>query len=168
MFDQTRPSRLPHFAILLHAAVVCSIVSSLLLAPPCAAQGSGSWNTLGPAGGGVVALLASPSDPSFLFAGTPHNGVFVSADGGTTWSAANTGLKTSALSGRRVELAIHALASDGRHVYAATDAGLFYADAGSTPAWTPLAPPTSTTPITLLAYEPLTARLFAASALTDG
>ncbi|WP_372528981.1 hypothetical protein, partial [Piscinibacter sp.] len=84
------------------------------------AQVSAAWNSIGPAGGTVSALLSSPASPSTLYAGTPENGVFISTDAGQTWSVANTGLTASTAMGRQTLYTVYALASDGLYVYAAT------------------------------------------------
>ena len=133
------------------------------------AQADALWNSVGPPGGTISALLASPASASTLYAGTPENGMFISLDGGATWSAANTGLQASTAIGRQSLYAVYALTTDGANIYAATASGIYYSNTAATPLWTALAPATgSATPITLLAYEPGTARLFAASGQTDG
>ncbi|MGZ5713239.1 MAG: hypothetical protein ACXWIG_03685 [Caldimonas sp.] len=146
------------------------LASALLwgaLAGAAAAQTGAAWNTIGPAGGTVSALLTNPTSTATLYAGTPENGIFMSTDAGATWNAANAGLATST-TGRQNVFSSHALAHDGRWIYAATAAGVFYADAGAAPAWTLLPGPTSATPITMLAFDPGSSRLFAATGATDG
>jgi hypothetical protein len=132
------------------------------------AQVSAAWNSIGPAGGTVSALLSSPASPSTLYAGTPENGVFVSTDAGQTWSVANTGLTASTAMGRQTLYTVYALASDGLYVYAATATGLFYAAAGAAPNWTALTGTGATTPITFLAFDSSTSHLYAATNTTDG
>ncbi len=103
------------------------------------AQTAPAWRTLGPAGGSVTALLADPSAPlNILYAGSDVNGVFVSKDGGATWSAASSGMR----SGRH----IHSLASLGNFVYAATDDGVYFSAAGATPLWSRLQSPQAVEP----------------------
>ncbi|MBI4464982.1 MAG: hypothetical protein HY647_09785 [Acidobacteria bacterium] len=46
----------------------------------------------GPPGGTVRAVAMNPANPAIIYAGTIGGGVFKSANGGTTWSAANAGL----------------------------------------------------------------------------
>src|SRR5438034_1355723 len=46
----------------------------------------------GPPGGVVRALAIDPSTPATLYGGTNPNGVFKSTDGGTSWTAVNSGL----------------------------------------------------------------------------
>ncbi len=140
----------------------------LMLATAAQAQNAAVWNTIGPPGGSVTALLTSPMADAVLYAGTAENGVFVSADAGATWSADNAGLTASTVTGRQRLYTVHGLASDGRWLYAATDAGVFYTMLGTAPAWTPLPGPTTATPMTLLAFDASTSRLFAATGLTDG
>jgi photosystem II stability/assembly factor-like uncharacterized protein len=61
-----------------------------LLAAPAAGQ-AGVWLTRGPAGGNVHCVVADPSRPSTLYAGTDQ-GVFKTDDAGETWSASGAGM----------------------------------------------------------------------------
>ncbi len=98
------------------------------------AQTAPTWSVLGPTGGSVTALLADPAEPlNILYAGSDVNGVFVSKDGGATWTAGNSGIR----SGRHV----HAMASLGNFVYAATDDGVYFSPAGGTLGWSRLQSP---------------------------
>ncbi len=97
---------------------------------PTMAQSDGSWRSIGPPGGTVLALVKSPRASALLYAGTAQNGVWVSADAGQTWSAANTGLPVTTGTASR---SVRALVADAQYLYAATDAGLFYAAAGAWP-----------------------------------
>jgi len=139
-----------------------------LMAGSAHGQTIAGWDSIGPPGGTVTAILTSPASASTLYAGTAENGVFVSSDAGAAWVSASAGLPATTAIGRQSLYAIYALATDGQLVYAATAAGLFYTAAGATPAWLALAPTASTTPITLLAFDPNTRRLFAASGQSDG
>jgi photosystem II stability/assembly factor-like uncharacterized protein len=65
-------------------------IAALLVAGRAAAQ-SGTWLSRGPKGGTVYCLVADPSRPATLYAGTDF-GVYKSDDGGTTWRASNAGL----------------------------------------------------------------------------
>ena len=129
------------------------------------AQSVASWTSLGPPGGTVLSMLQSPLSTSMLYAGTSQNGVFVSADSGQTWVAANTGLTVTVGSASRT---VRALVSDGQYLYAATDAGIFFAtvgaQAGDMPSWALLANTGSAMPISLLAVDPTSGTLFAAGA----
>jgi hypothetical protein len=131
------------------------------------AQATPTWTTLGPPGGAVSALLANPVSTTTLYAGTPGNGVFFSTDGGATWSLQNTGLATAVV-GRQALHDIHALVSDPQFVYAATGAGVFSAPLGAAPNWTALAATGASAAPTMLAYDPASSLLFAASPGTDG
>ena len=90
-------------------AVLLAVVS---FAGPAVA----SWTALGPDGAiGIQALLVDPRAPQRVLAGT-SGGLFVSDDGGTTWSRGG-------FDGNRV----NALAADPRHpdiIHAATDDGI--------------------------------------------
>ncbi len=69
---------------------------------------------LGPDGGFVVTLVASPSDPNVLYAATWGNGVFKSLDGGLSWRKTSVGLG---------DLMINSLAIDPQNpkiIYAGT------------------------------------------------
>src|SRR2546429_9899894 len=72
----------------LFLAVVAATVAA---APPSRADSPGArWRSNGPFGGDISALAADPSDPSIVYAGTAGDygaGIFLSADGGATWSA---------------------------------------------------------------------------------
>src|SRR5262249_519160 len=54
--------------------------------------GNNVWTSLGPGGEPVGALAIDPIPPTTLYAGTGGNGVFKSTNGGSSWSAVNTGL----------------------------------------------------------------------------
>jgi hypothetical protein len=149
-----------------HAGGRLALAVALLAPVAGIGQGAPTWNTIGPPGGRVTTVLRAPASPSTVWAGTPANGVFTSGDAGATWQAGNAGL-VSSTNGRRTLYTIHALASDGSVVYAATDAGIFTSAGSGTPAWSALAGPPSASPITRLAYEPASQRLYAASALPD-
>ena len=126
----------------------------------------GVWSTIGPTGGAISALLASPTSASTLYAGTPENGVFVSTDAGATWSVANSGIKPSTDVGRQTLYAIRALVTDGQYLYAATGSGMYFALANGSPSWSAMAGPWTIAP-SLLAFDPATRRLFAAARTTD-
>jgi photosystem II stability/assembly factor-like uncharacterized protein len=95
---------------LLHAATPHGVFSS--------ATAGESWSH---AGGPIAELsvsviVAHPSAPGRLYAGTDGAGVFQSSDGGVTWSAWNTGLSS---------LNVSAIAVAPPSVYAATGDGIF-------------------------------------------
>ena len=73
--------------------------------------GFNAWSSIGPEGGWIYALAIDPTAPNTLYAGTNGGGVFKSTDGGTTWSAFNTGL---------TNLSVYALAIDSTMLYAGT------------------------------------------------
>ncbi|MFO1220357.1 MAG: hypothetical protein U1E89_18500 [Burkholderiaceae bacterium] len=140
-------------------------MSSLLWLGLVAGAHAQSWNSLGPPGGSVLSVVASPRAPTVLYAGTARNGVFMSADGGQTWAAANSGLTPTTNSAWRT---VRALAADAQYVYAATDKGLFYAAAGASagelPSWAPVAGPAGLSgTLSLLLVDMPSMTLFAAS-----
>jgi len=67
------------------------IVTALLAAPLHAAPGR--WSFIGPDGGTVCGLAASPSQPNVVYAGLERGGVFRSMDGGASWAFAGYGLE---------------------------------------------------------------------------
>ena len=70
------------------SVVILLLLSSSL--PRLAA--AATWTRIGPDGGNVMVLAASPSSPSTVYAGLGSGSVFRSLDGGTTWSFAGNGL----------------------------------------------------------------------------
>lgn len=147
--------------------VLMVVVTFAAMLADARAQGGGVWNTIGPTGGAITTLLTSPISASTLYAGTLENGVFVSTDAASTWGVANAGLRPSTATGRQTLYTIHALVTDGQYLYAATAAGLYVAAVSDAPTWSALATTGSATPITLLAFDPSTRRLFAASGPTN-
>jgi hypothetical protein len=79
------------------------------------------WRSLWPDGGWISALVIDPQNPETIYAGTRHNGVFKSIDGGTSWMEL-TGSPT-------VSLTIDP--QDANKVYTACSAGLFQIDLSS-------------------------------------
>ncbi len=65
----------------------------------------------------LAAIERDPGDPSSLIAGAWFEGVFVSADGGATWTADNDGLAA---------IDVYSLAFVGGDRFAGTSAGVFY------------------------------------------
>ncbi len=63
----------------------------MLVAARQASGQEGIWTARGPVGGSVYCLVADPSHPATLYAGTDQ-GVFKSADGGATWRSSNAGI----------------------------------------------------------------------------
>ena len=54
--------------------------------------GNNQWINIGPEGGSIYTLAINPQTPDTLYAGTSGGGVFKSINGGTNWTAMNTGL----------------------------------------------------------------------------
>jgi len=84
-----------------------------------------SWRSLGPEGGEVRALLVDPAVEGRIFAGTLGGRVFVSDDGGDSWSPVAPGLLVAWIN----DLALAPGA--GGTLYAATDQGVFRLPAAS-------------------------------------
>src|SRR5262249_53883146 len=107
-----------------------TIIMGMLLSPflLMAQQNAGAWTNIGPRPAFVKAIAVDPHGAGTIFMGTIAGGVRKSVDGGTTWSAVNTGL---------TNLVVYALAMDAsgpQTVYAGTGGGgLFKSDdAGDT------------------------------------
>ncbi len=93
------------------------------------------WTSIGPPGGTLKALLADPVAPSnILYAGSDVNGVFVSLNGGATWSSANSGILVNP-TGERL---VNAFAASANTIFAAVNDGLYSSPAGGTPVWSPV------------------------------
>lgn len=70
--------------------LVAAILGPLLASTPVAA-GVNQWTSIGPDGGSIVALAASPSSP-VVYAATAQD-VFYSSDGGTSWGRRSSGIE---------------------------------------------------------------------------
>jgi len=107
------------------AAVMAALV-------PAAVPAAKIWKSVGPDGGVVDCIAPSPSDATVVYAGIANGGIYLSADGGATWSSANTGL---------ANLDVRSLAvspSDPQRVLAGTPTGGFLSvDGGSS--WSAIA-----------------------------
>ena len=125
------PSSLPVSALLATpAAVYVNLVSN---SPAPVAIGflvkstdrGASWSPLGTSGFFVTALAADPANPNVLYAGS-HAGVFRSADGGSTWTAASGGLPAGADVTALLAPApgtVYAALTKGAKVFRSTDGG---------------------------------------------
>lgn len=120
-------------------------------------DGGQTWNDLNPNAPNqfqAVSIIVDPSNPSTLYLannddGTPYdNGVYKSTDGGTTWSAINSGLPALPM--------VNALALDplsSSTLYAGTISGLFKSlDGGNT--WNSVGSPLNNDAVVALAINP--------------
>jgi photosystem II stability/assembly factor-like uncharacterized protein len=80
----------------------------------------------GPPGGEVKALAIDPSTPATLYAGTFFGGVFKSTNGGTSWTAINSGLTITSVYALAIDPSTPAM------LYAGTDGGVFKSTNGGT------------------------------------
>ncbi|MFP5285577.1 MAG: WD40/YVTN/BNR-like repeat-containing protein, partial [Thermoanaerobaculia bacterium] len=101
-----------------------------LPALPVSAQ-SARWERIGPEGGFVIALAASPSRPGIVYAWLSPGGVYRSSDRGFTWTYAGRGLAT----GGAVD-ALGVDATSARTVYAVQDKLFKTEDSGAS--WRPV------------------------------
>jgi photosystem II stability/assembly factor-like uncharacterized protein len=133
------------------SVLVLSAGLAVFLCAPAAR--SVTWRSIGPDGGGVLALAFAPSDPHVAYAGTQGGGVFRSDDGGASWTAASGGLDI---------LVIQSLAVDPRDpavVYAGTPIGLYETTSGGAswralPLRSPALPPAAVTAVRIDSAHP--------------
>jgi hypothetical protein len=81
------------------------------------------WTSTGPEGGAILSLAIDPVTPATLYAGT-IGGVFISTDGGETWSEVGAGLPSARVAVLALDPATPAT------LYAGTDGGLFVLQVG--------------------------------------
>ena len=103
-----------------HARATLTAIALLALVPTVATAGVNRWTSNGPPGGVFQAVVVDPT--GYVFAGAaptadrPGNGVFVSTDGGTSWSPFNSGLATNDVFdialGAQAPITLYAAASD--------------------------------------------------------
>src|ERR1019366_3360420 len=91
---------------------------------------SGSWSNWAAANSGISAytILSLAYDGTNLFAGTSYNGVYLSTNNGTSWSAVNTGLPASS---RVLSLVI-----SGTTLFAGTSGNGVYSSPVTSATWT--------------------------------
>jgi photosystem II stability/assembly factor-like uncharacterized protein len=125
------PSHLPVNALLATPAAVYVNLVSDSTAPVAigflfkSTDHGASWSPLGTGGFFVTALAADPADPDILYAGS-HTGVFRSADGGSTWTAASGGLPAGVdVTALAVPApgTVYAALTGGAKVFRSTDGG---------------------------------------------
>jgi photosystem II stability/assembly factor-like uncharacterized protein len=108
---------------------ISPIISLLIFVISSNSLGHNQWASIGPEGRRIEALAINPQTPEILYAGTWGGGVFKSTNGGTSWTAMNTGLTTTNV----YALAINPQTPD--ILYAGTDDGVFKSTDGGT-SWT--------------------------------
>src|SRR5215471_17000970 len=71
-----------------------TIIMGMLLSPflLMAQHNAGAWTNIGPSPAAVKAIAVDPHGAGTIYMGTISDGVRKSVDGGTTWSAVQTGL----------------------------------------------------------------------------
>jgi uncharacterized repeat protein (TIGR02543 family) len=127
---------------------ISGIVALLIFVVSSNSFGDYRWISIGPEGGSVEALAIDPQTPDTLYAGTYH-GVFKSTNGGTNWTAMNTGLTNPYIRA----LAINPQTPDT--LYAGTYSGVFKSTNGGTN-WTAMNTGLTYTDVRALAINPQT------------
>jgi len=85
------PARRPGGGIALALACAAAVAAAQAMTAWPAHAGVNFWTPLGPDGGSIDTLTASPAQPGLLYA-TSLAGLFRSADGGATWARMSRGL----------------------------------------------------------------------------
>jgi photosystem II stability/assembly factor-like uncharacterized protein len=113
--------RLPRFA----PAAACALALTLAAGPRPAAGGVNSWTPIGPDGGSINALAASPAQPGLLYAGSSDgSGLYRSEDGGASWVRVSRGLDvfvTAVLADPQAPATVYVLAN--LRIWKSLDAG---------------------------------------------
>ena len=111
-------------------------VAILVAVPVVAWAGNGFWSSTGPYGGLTYDLVVDPATPSNLYA-TSRGGVFRSADGGASWTRAQSGIVGSVswdfplmMDGDRPQR-LYTIDTAGR-LYRSTDGALNWSQTGFT------------------------------------
>jgi ligand-binding sensor domain-containing protein len=123
--------------------------------------GDDQWVPIGPYGGSVHALVIKPQAPDTLYAGT-DNGVFKSTNGGTNWTAINSGLTDTGVSA----LAIDPQTPDT--LYAGTSNGGVFKSTNGGMNWTAINTGLTNTHVNALAIDPQTPDILYAGTNGDG
>jgi photosystem II stability/assembly factor-like uncharacterized protein len=105
----------------------CLAVLGLILAP--SSLSAAPWHPIGPWGAAVRTVIADPGPPGAVYAGSQSGGVYLSPDGGLTWTSRSHGLPADpSVGGYRT---INGLTLSGNRLFACTDLGLYLSlDAG--------------------------------------
>ncbi len=93
-----------------------------------------SWSSIGVSGTNIQTVIAAPTNPTTFYAGTDHSGVYESTDGGTTWTAVNTGLTNNdimALAADPVTPAVIYAGTVGGGIFKTTNGGGAWSAANS-------------------------------------
>lgn len=93
--------------------------------PATAATTGRDWTSIGPQGGTILDLAVDPTRPAVVYAATYEGGVFKTANGGVSWSAANDGLGSFYVASLAINPDMPAT------LYAATEGGVFKTDDGA-------------------------------------
>jgi len=96
---------------------------------------SNTWMAHSPEGGWINEVALDPGNPSTIYAGTAHSGMYKSVDGGESWSAINNGIPGSsvysiAVSPSDSSVVLAGVANSG--LYRSTNGGSFWSRVLST------------------------------------
>ena len=143
--------RFPRFA----PAAACALALTLAAGPRPAAGGVNFWTPIGPDGGSINALAASPAQQGLLYAGSSDgSGLYRSEDGGASWVRVSRGLDvfvTAVLADPQAPATVYVLAN--LRLWKSLDAGA---------TWTAAPPLKGQVGIESLAIDPRTpANLYA-------
>jgi len=119
--------RFPRFVPLL-ALLAGELVVALAAGAGPAHAGVNVWTPIGPDGGTIAFLAASPAQPGLLYAAGTGAGVFRSEDGGTSWVRASRGLDVDVQAltvDPRTPATVYAIA--GYNLWKSVDAGATWA-----------------------------------------
>lgn len=106
-------------------ALRAGLLACVALVPGSAEAGSGVWTSGGPYGGSTSIVVADPTNPAILYAGTHHGGVFKSTNSGASWVRSETGLGNAYVSGLAIDPSTPSrlYAGVGSGVLRSTDSG---------------------------------------------
>ncbi|MEI6205239.1 MAG: FG-GAP-like repeat-containing protein [Desulfuromonadales bacterium] len=136
---------MPRLLITLFAVIV--LTSPFTLHPSHAAT---TWQSIGPFGGTVYTIAIDRSNPQTLYAGTWGGGVFKSTNGGSSWSAINSGLTKSTINALAID------PSTPQTVYAGTWGGGVFKSTNGGSSWSAVNSGLTNSNVSSLALDPST------------
>src|ERR1700688_721135 len=122
--------RFPRFVPVLAGELVMALAAGAGQAH----AGINTWTPIGPDGGTIAFLAASPAQPGLLYAASTGAGVFRSEDGGTSWVRTSRGLDVDVQAltvDPRSPATVYSIA--GYYIWKSVDAGATWAKTGRQP-----------------------------------